>query len=501
MKKPETVFSQFSRLSFRAGLRTKILLAMIFVALLVAVAMAAANYHLRRKDLLRDFQMFVRKTSGTAALSISVEDIMQIEWNADAAKPEFQRAKNVLKRTQAINGLKEDEIYILRPIHSEKGETEFVVMAHDKPFIGNTYIIPEVNRAAFRKALQTGQPQHTEIYTDSHGTWISGYGPILGRQGQGVAVLEVDAEIGRFFRKQRAELISSLGVGLGALALAMLPGLMFASTLTKGINLLATNVKRFQAGTTLARVLIETGDEVEKLGHAFNEMTVVVQEKLTLISFVSRFTADAARRSRHDPALLNGGEHEVVILFADIRGFTRFSENRDAMEVVNGLNQILSAETEVVLSRGGDVDKFIGDAIMAVFMQHGAGVNSAVLCGKELLRRIHEETVNTGWDIALGVGIHSGRAILGAMGSSVRRDFTAIGHTVNLASRLCGKAGRWQLIVSGHVFNLMGKELKVDFEPADPLLLKNIKHPVKVYTYTLPIFSNGRNSGDHHPRP
>lgn len=466
------------------SLRAKIVASMITVALVVAGAMLTSDYLLRKKQLLQEFQVFVRSVAGTAALSVSSDDLAGIRTNADASSPAFQRVRTYLDKVRAINGLAEQEIYILRPVAEGSMEMEFVVMLQWQTFIGDRYKIRDENREPFNSAWRTREPQHTGIYSDEHGTWISGYAPVLNASGKPVAVVEADAEISKFLSRLRKELLTSLWYALDAFAIAMIPVLLFARSLTRGLNKLTEGIKRFQSGDSTVQVQIGTRDEIDKLGEVFNQMVLSLREKLALLPFVSRLTAEAVRRSNHDPSWLTGAEHDVVVLFADLRGFTRFSEQREASKLVKELNRLLALQAEVVISAGGDVDKFVGDAVMAIFMDQKDGPRKAFECARELLRRVHAETKAHGWPLALGVGIHSGRVVVGSIGSESRRDFTAIGHTVNLASRLCDKAEGWQILVSEEYRNSLPEEHRGQFEKTEPIQFKNLEQPVTTYIFS-----------------
>ena len=466
------------------SLRAKIVFSMVTVALVVAGAMIVTIYLLRKSQLKQEFQFFVRSVAGTAALSVSGEDLASIHTNADASSPVFRTIRDYLDKVRAVNGLAEQEIYILRPVAEGSMETEFVVMLQGKTFIGDRYKIREENRESFRDAWQTRQPQHTDIYSDEHGTWISGYAPILNTAGKPIAIIETDAEIGKFIGRLRHELLTSLWYALDAFAIAMIPVLLFARSLTRGLNKLTEGIQRFQAGDNNVQVQIGTRDEIDKLGEVFNQMVLSLREKLALLPFVSRLTAEAVRRSNHDPSWLTGAEHDVVVLFADLRGFTRFSEQREATKLVKELNRLLALQAEVVISAGGDVDKFVGDAVMAIFMDQKEGPRKAFECAREMLRRVHAETTAHGWPLALGVGIHSGRVVVGSIGSESRRDFTAIGHTVNLASRLCDKAEGWQILVSDQFLKSLPAEQQDHFEKTEPIQFKNVQQAVTTYLFS-----------------
>ena len=466
------------------NLRLKIFLAMGVVALTVMAAFIGPGIVLRRQGLVEEFQAFVRSAAGTAALALAGDDLGRIHTNADAPTPEFQRVRALLEKVRGINGLTEREVYILRPLNGA-GETEFVAMLQRETFIGDRYTIRVGNRAAFLAAWNGSEPASTAPYRDEHGEWISGYAPVMDRAGKAVAVIEVDAEMSRVMERQRNVLLASLGLAAVAIAVGSLPGLWLARSITRGLNQLAAGMRRFQAGDTAVQVVAKSGDEIGQLGAAFNDMILALREKLALLPYVSRFTAEAVRRSRDDPSLLAGSEMEVFVLFADLRGFTSFSEEREASVLVRELNQLLAVQADVVISAGGDVDKFIGDSVMAVFLDQAHAGGKVLACARQLIERMHEETARNGWPLGLGVGIHRGRAVVGSIGSETRRDFTAIGHTVNLAARLCEKAGSWEILTTNAFLESLDSAARAAFCQTAAIRFKNVQQAVTTYSYAL----------------
>jgi adenylate cyclase len=142
---------------------------------------------------------------------------------------------------------------------------------------------------------------------------------------------------------------------------------------------------------------------------------------------------------------LGGKRRHITVLFSDIRGFTSMSEQISPEQVVALLSDYLGRVTHIVFDNGGTVDKFIGDAVMAIFgapKSHGDDALRAVKTGMDMIRLA--ESLSPDWEKAIGqtlrigVGVNSGEAVVGSIGSEIRSDFTAIGDTVNLASRLEG---------------------------------------------------------------
>ena len=172
----------------------------------------------------------------------------------------------------------------------------------------------------------------------------------------------------------------------------------------------------------------------------------------------------------------------MAVLFTDIRGFTKMSEALKTEEVVSILNDYFALAAEVVHRNSGRINKFIGDAVMAVFedpppYRSGAtATKNAVLAGSELVAsfrmkaRVWKEKIETPFEADLGAGINYGSLIFGNMGSPERMEYTAIGDTVNFASRLCSASKGGQVRISEDVFKLVDGYFEMSEE--DPIAVK-----------------------------
>ena len=183
---------------------------------------------------------------------------------------------------------------------------------------------------------------------------------------------------------------------------------------------------------------------------------------------------------------LGGANQTVTVLFADIRGFTALSENENPEKIVGLLNRYFSAMSEIIFDHGGTLDKYIGDGLMAIF---GAptttpedalnAVRAAVAMQKRLLS-LNEELGKDGFgQVSVGMGLHTGEATIGYVGSDKRSEYTAIGDTVNLASRLESNAGGGQILISDATASAAGSSLPL--KAHDPLLVKNRVQPVNLF--------------------
>jgi class 3 adenylate cyclase len=176
-------------------------------------------------------------------------------------------------------------------------------------------------------------------------------------------------------------------------------------------------------------------------------------------------------------SLLPGGAtREVAILFSDIRGFTELSESMKAEEVVNFLNGYLSRMTDVIFRHGGTLDKFIGDAIMTVF---GAPVrrDNDELRAVQTAIDMQKAIVDLPISISVGIGVHSGEAVVGNIGSEKRLDYTVIGDNVNLCSRIEGLTKYYgtPILISDSVLEKLPKQCEAYgffIRPIDRVVVK-----------------------------
>jgi class 3 adenylate cyclase len=181
---------------------------------------------------------------------------------------------------------------------------------------------------------------------------------------------------------------------------------------------------------------------------------------------------------------LGGQRTQITTLYADVRGFTSFSERTDPEVLVSVLNRYLAAAAEAILAEDGTIDKFMGDAIMAWFnapipqpdhilraIRSGIGISKS-------LKSIHQELASE-FHLGFGIGIHYGEAVLGLLGTESRLDYTAIGHSVNTAKRIQENASSGQILISEDVYRKVAEHLWV--RQVEPVNAKGISHPIVVY--------------------
>ena len=184
-------------------------------------------------------------------------------------------------------------------------------------------------------------------------------------------------------------------------------------------------------------------------------------------------------------AIQMGGERNMITtLFADVRGFTSFSENLAPEQLVSILNRYLGAAAESILVEEGTVDKFMGDAVMAWFNapipqpDHTLRAVKAALRMREAIAALHQ-VLPPEFQLGLGAGIHYGPAVLGLVGTEKRIDYTAIGDSVNTAKRVQENAAKGQILISEDAFRFVKEEVIV--RTVEPIQAKGKSHPIKVY--------------------
>lgn len=185
-----------------------------------------------------------------------------------------------------------------------------------------------------------------------------------------------------------------------------------------------------------------------------------------------------------DSLQLGGQKRDITVLFADIRGFTSFSEKKSPEKLVAVLNQYLAAGAEAVLAQEGTVDKFLGDAVMAWFNaplpqpDHTLRAVRAALGLRSAIEKLHAELPPEA-QLSFGVGIHYGEAVLGWIGTEKRLEYTAIGDSVNTAKRIQENAAMNQILISKEAYERVKKQ--VEAKPYTPLNVKGKSKTVDVF--------------------
>ena len=252
------------------------------------------------------------------------------------------------------------------------------------------------------------------------------------------------------------------------------------------IIVLSDAARRVGAGDLKVTVITRIKDEVGSLATEFNYMVVQLREKIEMQKFVSRSTVQMISEKKE--ATLGGTRRVITAMFTDIRNFTSVSENKWPEEVVDTLNHYLDVQTHMIHEHKGIVDKFLGDGIMSIFTGDKMVAN-AVTAAVELQRKISEMNAQRKKDgeivLEIGIGLATGVAVLGSIGSHDRMDYTAIGDTVNLASRLCGLAAPNQILANEDFVKRLNGQFSTKSEGKISIKGKQEKVPVYEISYSF----------------
>lgn len=211
------------------------------------------------------------------------------------------------------------------------------------------------------------------------------------------------------------------------------------------------------------------------------EMAKQSQQRSALERFLSPGVAQKIAAEAAD-IQLRGETQNLTVLFADIRGFTSMAEKMTPEETVEILNDFFNAMSDKIFSHEGTLDKFLGDGLMCLFgapLSKGTDALNAVRTAVEMQQTLLEINKDLGRPLHMGIGINTGRAVVGYIGATRRMDYTAIGDVVNVASRLCAAAAPDQVLVSAATQMEFGMELPT--RKLEPVKVKGKTEPIQVF--------------------
>jgi class 3 adenylate cyclase len=209
----------------------------------------------------------------------------------------------------------------------------------------------------------------------------------------------------------------------------------------------------------------------------FNQMVRSIRKKLALQKYVSQSTSKMIEDLTTGEYVSDASRRDVTVFFSDIRNFTPYAEENDPLDVVDTLNAVFALQVEAIVNHSGDIDKFIGDEVMAVFPGPSEAFQAAVKIQQKM------KSFNRGRKVPLhvGIGIHSGEAVLGAVGAGDFYNYTTIGNTVNVGKRICSAAEPGSILMSEEAF----EQTKISRKHTQrELKIKGIRKRMQVRVFT-----------------
>lgn len=429
--------------------RTKVVLALVLLTVLTSGLLLWLSYRGASALLFAQIQSKVLTVATTAALQIDGDAHERLRTAEDEAGETYVRIAATLRRVRDAN--RRDDIfakfiYTMRPDPADPTKWQYVVdaeeAADEKSHLGDAVEYKSEDRAGF--SLEAPRAE-AAFSADKFGTWLSANAPIYNAAGKPVALVGVDINAAGVLAEQRRLFISgAIASGIG-LIVAFVCSLALSRWVSAPLNRLKIAVGAIAEGKLETRVDVKRRDEFGEVGAAINAMAVALRERETLKGALARYVSQhVAENIIADNKLpdLKGNRRRITVLFCDIRNFTRFANGLPPEEVVTFLNEYFTEMIDVIFTNHGTLDKFLGDGLMAVFgaplddPEHEAHAVGAALEMQRRLAKLRERWHGEKAEIASGIGIHTGDAIVGNIGSEQRMEYTAIGDTVNIASRL-----------------------------------------------------------------
>lgn len=253
--------------------------------------------------------------------------------------------------------------------------------------------------------------------------------------------------------------------------------LLISGSITRPITRLYDGIVKLEEGDFTVSVPADSSDEIGFLTASFNNMVMGLRERFQLSRFVSKSTMRHV--SSGSDLQMGGVKKRLTVLFSDVRGFTSFSEKHDPEYVMEKLNELMHLQTEIIQKYSGDIDKYVGDEIMAIFEGKEMELR-ACRAAVEMIHGMKKRNREQKDNFYIGIGINCGEMISGNMGSKNRIDRTVIGDEVNLGARLVSAAGKNRIIISDSVFTKVRDSVRTSKH--ETISVKGKREKVTIHT-------------------
>ncbi|MDR2539610.1 MAG: adenylate/guanylate cyclase domain-containing protein [Chlamydiales bacterium] len=427
----------------------------------------------------------------TTAALLDINQIKALVANPTQNNPTYNHFRLQLRRARDAN--RRNIVYI---------QYLYLITANPKDSHSAFFLADAEEDPAFQAIIK--QPFHTEhksalfhfskhyvkktTIRENEGNWIIAYAPIVDEEGNYIASIGANIPTGFLFKDLMRFIPYICMSFILAVALALAIASFFAKRVTLALDNLIGCIKQIEKGNLACKACLKTDDEFEELGNAINQMTKGLQEREHLKVNFSRYVSDHVLQkilSSTKPTKLEGERRKITVLFSDIRQFTHLSEILPPEQVVALLNEYFKIMLDIIFEHKGTLDKFIGDGLMVEFgapLDDEAQERNAVITAIAMQEAL--EKLNATWkqpNIQVGIGIHTGLAIVGNVGSEKRMDYTAIGDTVNIASRLeqMTKFTRKSILISEDTYQAIKEEFSA--ENLGPITLTGRQESIQVY--------------------
>lgn len=477
-------------MALRPWQRLAVRLAAVFLAVtLLTVGVVGVLVHQRHSREIED-------TVGTQLLNIARVSALLVDpvLHAETARVPRSDAPGYRRIAAELNTI-QTETLLTTPMRTLADydrvtrRARIVVTTADDERPGDAFSVGPEAADAVAWTFEDGVARYTGIYRTRAGARISAFAPILDRAGRTAAVLEVDYPVDFYFDRLRELDVTIVQGMLAGALLAVALAVIVSRRLTRPVVALTGAAARVAGGDLSPSVPVRSRDEVGQLTHAFNVMVEGLRQREVIRNAFGRYVSpEVAQAVLASPEglRLGGRKREITVLMSDLRGYTRFAEHGDPAGVMEVLNDYLGRMADIVIAHGGTVNEFIGDAVFAVFgapiehPDHAERAAASALAMLGAMDELNEANVARGRPrFEMGVGINTGEAVVGNIGSEQRTKYSVVGAAVNLAARVESCTVGGQVLISESTLRYLGPLADV----AAPIHaeLKGLDAPVALY--------------------
>ncbi|MBI5210090.1 MAG: HAMP domain-containing protein [Elusimicrobia bacterium] len=447
--------------------------------------------------LYRDFSYRLRRDIGFELCAVAVTTAMQLDGDEiqafvkpeDMKKPSYVKMRRLLASVRKATAFLSVEDLCLFRRTATPNKWEYIVDADETPDQANLGDPFDATTWHEMRAAYDGPTLDRDFHRDEQGAYLSGYAPVHNKHGDAVAVLEVYTNAVTFKDILRRVRTGMLQILAGVLLLTWPCSFVLGRLLSRPLRELARAAEEVGKGNFDHAVSLPRGGEFDALGQAFIKMTAGLKERDFVKQVIQRYVSkEVAAKIMEMPLaeLLAGERRRVTVLFTDVRSFTGMAEKMRPEEVLQILNDHFSILIDALFDFEGTLDKFLGDGLMAIFgapITHPNDAERAVRAGLRMLARIEGFNLRQRSagkpELRIGIGVNTGTAVAGNIGSDKRKEYSVIGDTVNVAARLQGLAKAGELVISQTTYEEIRDLVKVEKLP--PQTLKGKDGPVDVY--------------------
>ncbi len=484
-------------------MKIKIFLGILLIAFIASGATGSYFYYQAKNALYNSIKQELVALAIISSKFIDGDKIENLKRPSQITSQEYKEIQTILKNIIASSS----EFLYCYTMRYNKGKVLFVVDSPPLDYNGDGKITedeipynineeyknpPDSLIKGFLKPTTDNRP-----LKDETGWTMSGYAPLYNSKGEGVGLVGIDMSLNRI--ESKLSLIKKAGlVSLGmSFLLALILSFYFSNKLIAPLDILKNAISRFGKGD-LSIVLPENRkDEIGMLFSYFNKMVNEVKEKeilkKTFGKIVDKELTDLLIK---EELRLGGDVIKCVVLFCDIRNFTSLTSKLPPTLLVSLLNQYFSEMVEVVKKHNGIIDKFIGDALLAVFGHPRKLENpsrNAYLASVDMIKmcdRINKKLgLSKDFLLKNHIGIHLGTVVAGNIGSPDRMEYTVIGSAVNISQRVQVVARKLnhRIVVTKEIFKHIPN--KQNFESIGPTLLKGIDVPMELFYHKQDVLA------------